>query len=69
MAKYQVEVVETLSRVIEVEADSYEEAENKVARRYDNEEIVLDWHDLESTSYKEYPSPKLKEEYVDEMKR
>ena len=30
MSKYQVEIVETLSRVIDVEANSYEEALDKV---------------------------------------
>ena len=68
MAKYQVEVVETLSRVVEVEADNYEEAEDEVTKKYDNEEIVLDWQDLVSTEYKQYPSPKLDNDFNLDLK-
>lgn len=63
MAKYNVEVVETLSRVVEQEADSYEDAEELVAARYSDEDIVLDWQDLDDTSYKPYPSQKIKENF------
>lgn len=63
MAKYNVEVVETLSRVVEQEANSYEEAEELVATRYSYEDIVLDWQDLDDTSYKPYPSQKIKENF------
>lgn len=42
MSKYQVEIVETLSRVIDVEANSYEEALDKVKAKYDKSDIVLD---------------------------
>ncbi len=56
MKIYNVEVVETLSRVVEQKAKSYEEAEEIVSEKYDKTEIVLDWNDLEDTSYKPYPS-------------
>lgn len=46
MKKYQIEVKEVLSRAIEVEAKNEDEAIEKVYEMYDNEEIVLDWHDL-----------------------
>ena len=58
MKLYNVEVVETLSRVVEQQANSYEEAEELVSARYSNEEIVLDYNDLDDTSYKPYPSKK-----------
>lgn len=63
MAKYNVEVVETLSRVVEQEANSYEDAEKLVATRYSDEEIVLDWQDLFDTNYKPYPSQKIKSDF------
>ena len=59
MKKFNVEVVETLSRVVEVEAKTYEEAEAKVDEMYDNQEIVLDWNDLESQSLYPYPSSEI----------
>ncbi len=46
MKKYRIEVKEVLSRVIEVEANNEDEALDKVYEMYDNEKIVLDWHDL-----------------------
>ncbi len=63
MAKYNVEVVETLSRVVEQEADSYEDAKELVATRYIEQDIVLDWQDLDDTSYKPYPSQKIKDNF------
>ena len=60
MAIYNVEIVEKLSRVVEQEANSYEEAENLVQEKYDNEEIILDWNDCEKVEYKKYPYPKIK---------
>lgn len=59
MAKYNVEVVETLSRVVEIEADSYEDAERVAEEMYDNSEIILDYEDKEDTNYKPYPSKKI----------
>ena len=63
MAKYNVEVVETLSRVVEQEANSYEEAEQIVESRYDSDDIELNWQDLEDTEYKPYPPQNLKENF------
>lgn len=63
MKKYNVEVVETLSRVVEVEATTYEEAENKVDEMYHNQDIVLDYNDLESQDLKPYPSRELSESF------
>ena len=62
MSKYNIEIIETSSRVITVEANSYEEAENIAEEKYNNSEVVLDYEDLESLNYKPYPSPKLKED-------
>ena len=59
MKKFNVEVVETLSRVVEVDAKTYEEAEAKVDEMYDNQEIVLDWNDLESQNLYPYPSSEI----------
>ncbi len=63
MKKYNVEIIETLSRVVEQEANSYEDAEDLVEQKYKNDEIELDYNDLEETNYKRYPYPKLKESF------
>ena len=49
--KYKVNVEELLSRIVEVEADSDEEAEEKVREMYMNEDIVLDASDFQSVKY------------------
>lgn len=49
--KYKVNVEELLSRIVEVEADSDEEAEEKVREMYMNEDIVLDASDFQSVEY------------------
>lgn len=42
---YQIEVSETLCRIVEVKAESEEEAIDIVEQQYKNEEIVLDASD------------------------
>ncbi len=42
MSKYQVEITETLLRIIEVEAENENDAVSKIKDLYRKEEIVLD---------------------------
>ena len=48
--KYNVEITEYLTRVVEVEAENEKDAENKVWDQYINEEIVLDSEDCSGFS-------------------
>ena len=45
MDKYKVEIIETLSRVIEVEAEDKDEAYQKVKSAYYNGTIILEPED------------------------
>lgn len=45
--KYVVLVTETLARTLIVEANSMEEAEDKVDRAYDDGQIILDYDDFD----------------------
>lgn len=45
MKEFSIEVKETLSRVINVEAKTIEEAIDIVSKQYDNQEIKLDYDD------------------------
>lgn len=47
MKKIKVEFKEVLSRVVEIEADTEEEALEKANEMYDSEEVVLDPEDFE----------------------
>ena len=49
--KYKINIEELLSRVVEVEAENEEKAEEKVREMYMNEDIVLDTSDFQSVEY------------------
>ena len=49
--KYAVKIVETLSRTVVVEADSFRDALTAVDAAYFNEKIVLDAEDFEGTDF------------------
>lgn len=46
--KYKIEILETLRRVIEVDAKNEEEAMDKVGRMYYNSDIVLGADDFDN---------------------
>lgn len=50
--KYLIEVVEILSKKIEIEANSEDEAISMVKDKYKNEEIVLDYSDFLDVDFK-----------------
>lgn len=53
MKKYKIKVVETLSKVVEVEAEDYDLAFDKVEEMVDCEEVVLTADDFEGREF--YP--------------
>mgnify|MGYP001663038957 FL=1 len=53
MKKYRIKVVETLSKVVEVEAENYDLAFEKVEEMVDCEEVVLAADDFEGREF--YP--------------
>ncbi|MGE5495547.1 MAG: DpnD/PcfM family protein [Burkholderiales bacterium] len=54
MKNYSVEITETLQRVIDVDADSPDDAIEKVRKQYLNQEIVLDSSDYVDTDISLY---------------
>ena len=51
METFKIEVKETLSRIIEIEANSVDEAFSKIQNLYKNEKIVLDADDYVETEF------------------
>ena len=51
MKKYSIEVLEVLSRIVEVKASSSEDAIERVRKRYRKCEIVLDDSDYKVTEF------------------
>ena len=47
----KVNIKEILTKIVEVEADCLSDAFKIVEDKYNNEEIVLDWSDLNSVEY------------------
>lgn len=45
--KYRIEVVETLSRFVEVEAENLDDAFERVEEEYNMGEIILDYSDAQ----------------------
>lgn len=48
---YKVEILETLSKVIEVDAESEDEAISKIRKDYKDEKVVLDAEDYLGTEF------------------
>lgn len=48
---FTVEVTEVLSRLVEVQAYSEDDAIEKVSHMYNNEEIILDGFDMYDTTF------------------
>ena len=51
MKKYSIEVLEVLSRIVEMEASDKEDAIEKVRQKYRKCEIVLDDSDYKMTEF------------------
>jgi hypothetical protein len=51
---YKIEITETLQRIIEVNADSLDEAIAEIKKQYKEEEIVLDDRDCIETIINEF---------------
>ena len=52
MDKYKIEITETLQQVVEVEAESEEEAMRKVMKMYKNSKVVLDDNNFVDLAFK-----------------
>lgn len=59
---YEIEIVETLQRVVKVKADSYDEALDIVTEKYKNEEIILDENDFVGADFSEYKDKNFKQQ-------
>ena len=54
MKIYEIEIEELLQKVVKVEADSLDEAIDKVQDGYRNEEYVLDYNDFKGVEFREF---------------
>ena len=54
MKKYHVEIIETTYKVFEVEADAYDEAEEKIRDQFEANEIDLTTDSCHEVTYQEF---------------
>ena len=54
LKKYQIEITETLQRIVEIKASSLDDAIIEINSRYENQEIVLDSNDYIKTDIIEF---------------
>lgn len=56
LENYEVEIVETLSKIVSVKAESFEQAKERVIQNYNESKIILDSQDF---VFNEFKNPKL----------
>ena len=66
---YQIEIEETLQKVVKIKANSLDEAIDIAQNRYSNQEYVLDYEDYKGVEYREYKDEVIKEKKYKERER
>ena len=61
---YEIEIEETLQKVVKIKANSLNEAINIAKEKYSNEEYILDYQDYKGTEFREYKDEIVKEKKV-----
>lgn len=54
MQTYKIQIQETLSKTVEIQANTIDEALQIAQKSYQNEEIVLDWSDFVLVEFNEF---------------
>lgn len=57
---YNIEIEELLQKVVQVKANSLDEAINIVQNKYSNQEYILDYEDYKGVEFREYKDEILK---------
>ncbi len=70
MAKvYQIEIEETLQKVVKIKANSLEDAISIAQERYKNEQYILNEDNFMGAEFREYKDEVIKEKKHKEMER
>ena len=57
---YKIEIEEVLQKVVEIKANSLDEAFDIVQNKYANQEYILDYEDYNGVEFREYKDEILK---------
>lgn len=66
---YQIEIEETLQKVVKIKANSLDEAIDIAQNRYSNQQYVLDYEDYKGVEFSEYKDEVTKEKKHKERER
>lgn len=66
---YKIEIEETLQKVVEVQANSLDEAIDIAQERYRNEEYILNEDDFKGAEFSEYKDEVIKQKNKKERER
>ena len=70
MAKiYQIEIEETLQKVVKIKADSLDKAIDIAQNRYSNQEYILDYEDYKGVEFRQYKDEIIKQKNKKERER
>lgn len=70
MAKiYQIEIEETLQKVVKIKADSLDEAIDIAQNRYSDQEYMLNYEDYKGVEFREYKDEIIKQKNKKERER
>lgn len=70
MAKiYQIEIEETLQKVVKIKADSLDEAIDIAQNRYSDQEYMLDYEDYKGVKFRECKDKIIKQKNKKERER
>lgn len=61
LKEYEIEIKETLQKIVKIEANSLDEAIDIVNEKYSNEEIILDENDFKDVEFSEYQEENIKQ--------
>lgn len=66
---YKIEIEETLQKVVEIQANSLDEAIDIAQERYRNEEYILNEDDFKGAEFSEYKDEVIKQKNKKERER
>ena len=70
MAKiYQIEIEETLQKVVKIKADSLDKAIDIAQNRYSDQEYMLDYEDYKGVEFRQYKDEIIKQKNKKERER
>ena len=66
---FKIEIEEKLQKVVEIKANSLDEAFAIAQNKYSNQEYILDYEDYKGTEFREYKDEDIKQKHKNHKER